>query len=178
MRASSSRESILHVVFNTTSRTLTALAREALVNRIMKNCKWEHLHWAGKVPVEERTKYTAGKLMDPCMESKELGDSQLKKGLMGMIRSHECIQQLVASEAISAASSMKKYGTAIVSQGIDSLCTRATTSTSRFGPLGFSASWGTAGAWITPFVQSPRAAARSGSRAAGGSSSTLTGTPI
>ena len=66
--------------------------------------------------VEERTKYTDGKLMDPNMESKGLGDSQLKEGplemMLGMIRSNECIQQLVASEAIIAA---------IVSQGIDSI---------------------------------------------------------
>ena len=40
----------MHVVcFNTTSRTLTALAREALVNLIMKNCKWEQLNWAEKM---------------------------------------------------------------------------------------------------------------------------------
>ena len=120
-------DSIMHVVcFNTTSRTLTALAREALVNLIMKNCKWEQLNWAEEMLktdayqrlmdvaskvnmpefrykpvtgisdstktivgvtfgflyeqmyydkrremlVEEVTKYTAGKLMDPSMESK------------------------------------------------------------------------------------------------------------
>ena len=111
------------VCFNTTSRTLTALASEALVNRIMKNCKGEQLHWAEKMLVEEVTKYTAGKLMDPRMESKELSNSQRKEGplesTLGRIRGDECIQQLGASDAIVAASSKKKDGTAIVSQGID-----------------------------------------------------------
>ena len=43
-------DSIMHVIcFNTTSRTLTAVAREALINLIMKNCKWEQLNWADKM---------------------------------------------------------------------------------------------------------------------------------
>ena len=49
-RASSSRDNIMHMVcFNTMSRTLTVLAREALVNLIIKNCKWEQLNWAEKI---------------------------------------------------------------------------------------------------------------------------------
>ena len=59
---------------------MTELARETLVNRIMKNCKGEQLHWAGKMLVEERAKHTAGKLTDPRGESKELGDNQVKEG--------------------------------------------------------------------------------------------------
>ena len=111
------------VGFNTTSRTLTALTSEALVNRIMKNCKWEQLYWAEKMLVEEVTKYTAGKLMDPRKESKELSNSQRKEGplerMLGRIRGDKCIQQLGASDAIIAASNKKKDGTALVSQGIN-----------------------------------------------------------
>ena len=74
--------------------------------------------------MEEKTKYTDGMLIDPRMESKGLGDSQLKEGPLErrlvMIRSDECLRQLGASKAISAASSRKKDGRAIVSQEIDS----------------------------------------------------------
>ena len=43
-------DSIMHVIcFNTTSRTLTTIAREALINLIMKNCKYEQLNWADKM---------------------------------------------------------------------------------------------------------------------------------
>merc|ERR1719394_2286368 len=43
-------DSMMHVIcFNTTSRRLTAVAREALVNLIMKNCKYEQLNWAEKM---------------------------------------------------------------------------------------------------------------------------------
>ena len=43
-------DSMMHVIcFNTTSRSLTAVAREALVNLIMKNCKYEQLNWAEKM---------------------------------------------------------------------------------------------------------------------------------
>ena len=43
-------DSMMHVIcFNTTSRRLTAVAREALVNLIMKNCKWDQLNWAEKM---------------------------------------------------------------------------------------------------------------------------------
>lgn len=35
--------------FNTTSRTITAEARDALVNMIMKNCPYEQLNWAVKM---------------------------------------------------------------------------------------------------------------------------------
>jgi hypothetical protein len=37
----------MHVICsNTTSRTLTAIAQEALINLIMKNCKYDQLNWA------------------------------------------------------------------------------------------------------------------------------------
>ena len=40
----------MHVVcFNATSRSRTAMAREALVNITMKNCKWNQLNWADKI---------------------------------------------------------------------------------------------------------------------------------
>ena len=43
-------ESMMHIIcFNTTSRRLTAVAREALVNLIMKNCKYEQLNWVEKM---------------------------------------------------------------------------------------------------------------------------------
>merc|ERR1712004_231935 len=43
-------DSIMHVVcFNVTSRTITPIAREALINLIMKNCKWEQLNWAERM---------------------------------------------------------------------------------------------------------------------------------
>ena len=43
-------ESMMHIIsFNITSRRLTAVAREALVNLIMKNCKYEQLNWAEKL---------------------------------------------------------------------------------------------------------------------------------
>ena len=34
------------ICFNTTSRTLTTIAREDLINLIMKNCKYDQLNWA------------------------------------------------------------------------------------------------------------------------------------
>jgi len=192
-------DSIMHVIcYNTTSRTLTAVAREALINLIMKNCKWDQLNWAEKMLttdsyqrlmevaseinmpefkyesamditdstktivgvtfgflyeqmyddkrrealIAEVSKFTQEKLMDPGIESKvrivvaittlltnapELGNSQLKEGLLEMMlvmaRSDEYIQQLVASEAIIAAASKKKDVTAIVNQGLDILKT-------------------------------------------------------
>jgi hypothetical protein len=161
-------DSTMHVIsFNTTSRTLTAIAREALINLIMKNCKYEQLNWADKmlktdayqrrmevaseinIPefkyesamditdstkiimgvtfgflyeqmysdrrrealIAEVGKFTQEKLMDPGMDSKvrimgaittlltnapELGNSQLKEGLLEMMlimaRSEEYIQ--------------------------------------------------------------------------------------
>ena len=188
-------DSIMNVVcFNVTSRTITPIAREALVNLVMKNCRWEQLNWAERMfktdayqrlmevasvvnmpeykyesamdvtestktivgvtfghlyeqmyddkrrqmLVDEVTKFTEQKLLDPSMESKvqvvvgittlltnapELGNSQLKDGLLQMMlvmaQSDEYIQQLVASEAIIAASSKKKDVTAIVKQGLD-----------------------------------------------------------
>jgi len=192
-------DSMMHVIcFNTTSRTLTAIAREALINLIMKNCKYEQLNWAEKMLktdayqrlmevaseinmpefkyesamditdstktivgvtfgflyeqmyddkrreaiIAEVSKFTQEKLMDPGLESKvrvvvaittlllnapELGNSQLKEGLLEMMlvmaRSEEYIQQLVASEALIAAASKKKDVTAIVNQGLDILKT-------------------------------------------------------
>merc|ERR1712004_591618 len=184
-------DSIMHVVcFNVTSRTITPIAREALINLIMKNCKWEQLNWAERMfktdayhrlmevasvvnmpeykyessiditdstktivgvtfghlyeqmyddkrraqLVEVVSKYTEQQLLDPSMESKvrvvvgittlltnapELGNSQLKDGLLEMAQSDDYIQQLVASEAIIAAASKKKDVTAIVKQGLD-----------------------------------------------------------
>merc|ERR1719244_1619733 len=92
--------------------------------------------------IAEVSKFTSEKLMDPGMESKiravvgitnlllnapELGNSQLKEGLLEMMlvmaRSDEYVQQLVASEAIIAAASKKKDVTAIVNQGLDILKT-------------------------------------------------------
>merc|ERR550519_2881162 len=192
-------DSMMNVIcFNTTSRTLTAVAREALINLIMKNCKWDQLNWAEKMfkadsyqrlmevaselntpefkyesamditdstktivgvtfgflyeqmyddkrreaLIAEVSKFTQEKLMDPGIESKvrivvaittllnnapELGNSQLKEGLLEMMlvmaRSDEYIQQLVASEAIIAAASKKKDVSAIVNQGLDILKT-------------------------------------------------------
>ena len=41
---------MMHVIFfNTTSRRLTAVAREVMVNLIMKNSKYEQLNWAEKM---------------------------------------------------------------------------------------------------------------------------------
>ena len=43
-------DSVMHVIcFNTTSRTLTSIAREALINMAMKNCKYDQLNWADKM---------------------------------------------------------------------------------------------------------------------------------
>ena len=43
-------DSVMHVIcFNTTSRTLTSIAREALINLAMKNCKYDQLNWADKM---------------------------------------------------------------------------------------------------------------------------------
>ena len=39
-------DSIMHV-------TLTAIAREALINLIMKNCKYDQLNWADKMHTTE-----------------------------------------------------------------------------------------------------------------------------
>ena len=123
MKASNSRDSTMHVVcFDTTSRTLTTMAREALVTPTRKNCKWEQLPEAEETRVEEKTRYIDGKLMNPRMESNGLGDSQWKEGLLDrrlvMIRSDKSIRQLGGGETSSATSRMKD-GPAIVSQKID-----------------------------------------------------------
>ena len=48
--AMSGMDSIMYVVcFDVTSRTITPIAREALINLIMKNCKWEQLNWAERM---------------------------------------------------------------------------------------------------------------------------------
>ena len=111
-RASGSRDSIMHVVcFDQTSRTLTALAREALVILIIENCKWKHLHGAEEMRVEERTEYTVRKSGEPRLEdrarivvaittrlinSPELNNHPLKEGLLermgGMARKDEYTQ--------------------------------------------------------------------------------------
>ena len=119
LKASNDRESIMHVVgLCGTNRTLATWAREALVIPTKKNYKGEQLHWE-----EERIKHTNRKFRDPRVESKGMGESQLKEGPIerrrGMIRGEESIRQLEVSEASSAASSRKKEGTAIVSREID-----------------------------------------------------------
>ena len=49
--ASSHEECTMHRVgLTTVSRTRAAVAREALVNLIMKYGKWEQLNWAEKIP--------------------------------------------------------------------------------------------------------------------------------
>ena len=48
--ASSHADCTMHRVgLTTTSRTRAAVAREALVNLIVKNGKWEQLNWAKKI---------------------------------------------------------------------------------------------------------------------------------
>merc|ERR550519_3238724 len=192
-------DSMMSVIcYNTTSRTISGEARDALIELIMKNCPWDQLNWAEKMfkadsyqrlmevaselntpeykyesamditdstktivgvtfgflyeqmwddkkreaLIAEVSKFTQEKLMDPGIESKvrivvaittllnnapELGNSQLKEGLLEMMlvmaRSEEYIQQLVASEAIIAAASKKKDVSAIVNQGLDILKT-------------------------------------------------------
>ena len=37
------------LIFNTTSRTLTGMARDAIIELVMKNCKYEELGWAEKM---------------------------------------------------------------------------------------------------------------------------------
>ena len=75
--------------------------------------------------MEEVAEYTAGKLMDPRLESKEPGSSQLREGplerMLGRIRRDEYLQQLVTSKAVIAAPSKKKGVTTIVSRGIDTV---------------------------------------------------------
>ena len=92
--------------------------------------------------IAEVGKFTQEKLMDPVMESKvrimviittlltnapELGNSQLKEGLLEMMlvmaRSNAYIKLMVASEAIIAAARKEKDGTAIVNQCLDILKT-------------------------------------------------------
>ena len=85
--------------------------------------------------------FTKEKLMDPSLESKvristaittllkhapDLGNSQLTKDgflqmLLAMAQSDEYIEQLVASEALIAATAKKKDANAIISQGMDIL---------------------------------------------------------
>merc|ERR550519_2401984 len=93
--------------------------------------------------VEKVDEFSKGKLMDPGLESKvritvgittllkhapELGNSQLTKEgflqmLLAMAGSQEHIEQLVASEAIIAATAKKKDASSIISQGMDILKT-------------------------------------------------------
>merc|ERR1719167_1724369 len=189
---------IFHVVtYNVVSRTLTGLARDALLNLIMVNCPWARMNWAEKMlktdaysrlmevaselshykhesamEITDSTNTIAGicfghlydqmwddsrrndliakideftkeKLMDPSLESKvrittaittllkhapDLGNSQLTKEgflqmLLAMAQSEEYIEQLVASEAIIAATAKKKDASSIISQGMDILKT-------------------------------------------------------
>lgn len=91
--------------------------------------------------IEKIDQFSQEKLADPGLESKvritvaittllkhapELGNSQLTKEgflqmLLAMAQSDEYIEQLVASEAIIAATAKKKDATAIISQGMDIL---------------------------------------------------------
>ena len=98
--------------------------------------------WRREALIAEVGKVTQEKLMDPGMENKvrivvaittlltnapELGNSQLKEGLLEMMlvmaRSNEYIKLLMASEAIIAAARKEKDGTAIVNQCLDILKT-------------------------------------------------------
>jgi len=91
--------------------------------------------------IEKIDEFSKEKLADPGLESKvritvaittllkhapELGNSQLTKEgflqmLLAMAQSDEYIEQLVASEAIIAATAKKKDATAIITQGMDIL---------------------------------------------------------
>merc|ERR1719500_358851 len=93
--------------------------------------------------IEKIDEFTKEKLMDQGLESKvriaaaitsllkhapELGNSQLTKDgflqmLLAMAQSDEHIEQLVASEAIIAATAKKKDASSIISQGMDILKT-------------------------------------------------------
>jgi len=93
--------------------------------------------------IEKIDEFTKEKLMDPGLESKvritvaittllkhapDLGNSQLTKEgflqmLLAMAQSDEYIEQLVASEAIIAATAKKKDASSIISQGMDILKT-------------------------------------------------------
>merc|ERR1719158_1316375 len=93
--------------------------------------------------IEKIDEFTKEKLMDAGLESKvritvaittllkhapDLGNSQLTKEgflqmLLAMAQSEEYIEQLVASEAIIAATAKKKDASAIISQGMDILKT-------------------------------------------------------
>ena len=56
------------VCFNSTSRTRTAVDREALVHLIIKNCKWEQFNWAEKMlktDVYQRLRNVALKVNGP-----------------------------------------------------------------------------------------------------------------
>jgi len=187
---------IMHVIcHNTTARTITGQARDALINLIMTNCPWDMMGWAEKMLktdayarlmevaselthykhesameitdstntivgicfghlydqmwdddrrnriIERVDDFSKEKLTDQGLESKvritvavttllkhapELGNSQLTKEgflqmLLAMAQSDEYVEQLVASEAIIAATAKKKDANAIISQGMDIL---------------------------------------------------------
>lgn len=188
--------SMMHVItFNTVSRTITPLARNALVELIMNNCKYDALNWAelglktdtyqrlmevasemkdfkheSSMDIDDRTKTIVGvclnlmyeqmwddnrrlifseeidkfireKLHDPAIESHvravvaittllknapELGSGQIGKDgvlqmMLSMAQSEDKVQQIVAAEALIAASAKKKDTNMIVSQGVDIL---------------------------------------------------------
>lgn len=93
--------------------------------------------------IEKIDEFSKQKLMDPSLESKvristaittllkhapDLGNSQLTKEgflqmLLAMAQSEEYIEQLVASEALIAATAKKKDATAIINQGMEILKT-------------------------------------------------------
>ena len=189
---------MMHVItYNTVSRTLSGMARDALINLIMTNAAWDRMNWAEKMLktdaysrlmevaseldeykhesameitqstntivgicfghlydqmwddsrrnelIEKVEEFSKGKLLDPGLESKvrittaittllkhapDLGNAQLQKEgflqmLLAMAQSDEYIEQLVASEALIAATAKKKDANAIISQGMDILKT-------------------------------------------------------
>ena len=73
----------------------------------------------------DMTEYTVGKFADltTLLTNYPELNIQMKEGMLekmlGRARSDECIQQLMASKAIVAASSKKKDVTAVVSKGLD-----------------------------------------------------------
>jgi len=190
--------SIMNVIcYNVVSRTITGQARDALIELIMNNCKYDQLNWAelllkadtyqrlmevasemtefkheSSMEITDRTRsvvgvclnvmyeqmwddqrrlnfsqhidqFITGKLADRDTESHiraivaittllknapELGSGQIgKEGILqimlAMAQSDDKVQQIVAAEALIAASAKKKDTNMIVSQGVDILKT-------------------------------------------------------
>jgi len=185
------------ITYNSVSRTITGMARDALIELIMNNCKYDQLNWAelflktdtyqrlmevasemtdfkheSSMDITDRTrsvvgvclnvmyeqmwddqrrlvfaeeidKFIRGKLMQQDNESHvraivaittllknapELGSGQIgKEGILQimltMAQSDDKVQQIVAAEALIAASAKKKDTNMIVTQGVDILKT-------------------------------------------------------